>query len=93
MLRSRFVPKSKFTRTLARTLYRALRHHEPMANPADTPEIQQAYDNVRSDKSNKDWLVINYEDAKSDKLCLKASGSGGLEELKKHLDANEAQYA
>ena len=64
-----------------------------MANPADTPEIQKAYDEVRSDKSETDWLLINYEDAKSDKLFLKDSGSGGLEELKKHMDSNEAQYA
>lgn len=64
-----------------------------MANPADIPEIQKAYDEVRDDKNETNWLLINYEDAKSDKLFLKASGSGGLDDLKTHFDANEAQYA
>lgn len=64
-----------------------------MSNPADTSEIVKAYDDIRSDKSELNFLVINYEDAKSDKLFLKASGSGGLDELKQHLDPNEAQYA
>lgn len=64
-----------------------------MSNPAETPEILKAYDDVRSDKTDIDWLLINYEDAKSEKLYLKESGSGGLAELAKHLDPNEAQYA
>jgi hypothetical protein len=64
-----------------------------MSNPADTPEILKAYDDIRSDKSDLNFMVINYEDAKSDKLFLKASGSGGLEELQKHLEPSEAQYA
>lgn len=64
-----------------------------MSNPAETPEILKAYDDVRSDKNETNWLLINYEDAKSDKLYLKETGSGGLAELTKHLDPNEAQYA
>ena len=64
-----------------------------MSNPAETPEILKAYDDVRSDKSEIDWLLINYEDAKSDKLFLKEAGTGGLSELVKHMDPNEAQYA
>lgn len=64
-----------------------------MSNPAETPEILKAYDDVRSDKTDIDWLLINYEDAKSDKLYLKEAGSGGLAELQKHLDPAEAQYA
>lgn len=63
------------------------------SNPAETPEILKAYDDIRSDKSDVDYMVINYEDAKSDRLVLKSSGSGGLTELQKHLDPNEAQYA
>lgn len=62
-------------------------------NPAETPEILKAYDDVRSDKTETDWLLINYEDAKSDRLVLKGTGSGGLAELKTHLDPAEAQYA
>lgn len=64
-----------------------------MSNPAETPEIRQAYEDVRSDKTDTDWLLIGYEDAKSDRLMLKATGSGGLPELKEHLDPSDAQYA
>lgn len=64
-----------------------------MSNPADRPEIVEAYDAVRSDKSDVNWLLINYADAKGDALVLADTGTGGLSELKTKFDPDEAQYA
>ncbi|CAE6423408.1 unnamed protein product [Rhizoctonia solani] len=59
------------------------------------PEIKAAYDDVRENKSDTNWLVIKYETARSDKLKLAATGTGGLEELRKseHLGDAEVAYA
>lgn len=51
-----------------------------------------AYDDVRNDKTDTNWLLIDYEGNK-DKLVLTATGSGGLEELKKHLVDSNASFA
>ncbi|KAH8101130.1 actin depolymerizing protein [Cristinia sonorae] len=57
------------------------------------PEIEQAYRDVRDDKSETNWLLLDYEDARSDKLVLTATGSGGLEELREQLDDSKASFA
>ncbi|KAI3317810.1 actin depolymerizing protein [Xylariaceae sp. AK1471] len=59
---------------------------------ADSPEILAAYDAVRSDKDETNWLLISYASAVGDKLALSATGSGGLEELASRLDDGQAQY-
>jgi hypothetical protein len=59
---------------------------------ADAPEIITAYDAVRSDKDETNWLLISYAKAVGDKLTLTATGTGGLEELKTKLDDGQAQY-
>ena len=44
-----------------------------MAPPGDIlsdPEIAQAYEDVRSDKSETTWLVLKYATATSDSLTL-----------------------
>lgn len=60
---------------------------------ANSPEILAAYDAVRSDKDNTNWLIISYASAVGDKLKLSETGSGGLEELATKLDDSQAQYA
>lgn len=60
---------------------------------ADSPEILAAYDAVRSDKDESNWLLISYASAMGDKLTLTSTGAGGLEELAAKLDDSQAQYA
>jgi hypothetical protein len=60
---------------------------------ADAPEILKAYDAVRSDKDETNWLIISYASAVGDKLKLTQTGAGGLSELADKLDPSQAQYA
>ncbi|KAE8451224.1 hypothetical protein EG329_004388 [Mollisiaceae sp. DMI_Dod_QoI] len=60
---------------------------------ADSPEILAAYDAVRSDKDETNWLIISYASAVGDKLKLSETGSGGISELAEKLDPSQAQYA
>ncbi|EUC66843.1 cofilin/tropomyosin-type actin-binding protein [Rhizoctonia solani AG-3 Rhs1AP] len=59
------------------------------------PEIKAAYEDVRDNKSDINWLVIKYESARSDTLKLSATGTGGLEELRTsgHLGGADIAYA
>ncbi|KAI0403709.1 hypothetical protein F4802DRAFT_284117 [Xylaria palmicola] len=59
---------------------------------ADAPEILAAYDAVRSDKDETNWLLISYASGVGDKLRLAGTGNGGLAELAARLDDGEAQY-
>ena len=52
-----------------------------------------AYLDVRSDKSETNWLLLDYESDRSDKLVLTQTGSGGLSELKESIDDSKASYA
>jgi len=63
-----------------------------MADLSD-PAINEAYLDVRSDKSDTNWLLLDYESDRSDKLRLTQTGSGGLSELKESLDDSKASYA
>ncbi|KAI2634015.1 hypothetical protein GGS21DRAFT_123874 [Xylaria nigripes] len=58
----------------------------------DAPEILAAYDAVRSDKDETNWLLLSYASAVGDKLQLAGTGTGGLAELAEQLDAGQAQY-
>lgn len=58
----------------------------------DSPEILSAYDAVRSDKDETNWLLISYASGVGDKLALTATGTGGLPELTARLDDGQAQY-
>lgn len=60
---------------------------------ANAPEIAAAYDAVRSDKDETNWLIISYAGAIGDKLTLTSTGTGGIEELATKLDDSQAQYA
>ncbi|KAM7198474.1 hypothetical protein V8F33_004980 [Rhypophila sp. PSN 637] len=59
---------------------------------ADSPEILAAYDDVRSDKSPTNWLLISYSAATGNQLVLTKTGTGGLEELANELDDTQVQY-
>ena len=52
-----------------------------------------AYLDVRNDKSETTWLLLDYESDRSDKLKLSQTGAGGLEELTNVLDDGKAQFA
>ena len=60
---------------------------------ANSPEILAAYDAVRSDKDETNWLIISYAASTGNALSLTATGSGGIEELASKLDEGQAQYA
>ncbi|KAF2199780.1 actin depolymerizing protein [Delitschia confertaspora ATCC 74209] len=55
--------------------------------------IAQAYEDVRSDKSETTWLVLKYASATSDSLQLDASGAGDIAEMSERLGDDEAAYA
>ena len=60
---------------------------------ANSPEILAAYDAVRSDKDETNWLLISYAAPTGNALALTGTGTGGLEELASKLDDSQAQYA
>jgi hypothetical protein len=52
-----------------------------------SPDIQEAYDDVRSDATDTNWLLITYEEGSNNKRwALVGKGSGGLDELKSYID-------
>jgi hypothetical protein len=61
---------------------------------ADVSEeaIAKAYLDVRDDKSETSWLLLDYASDRSDKLVLTKTGSGGLEELRDELDDSKASF-
>jgi len=63
-----------------------------MADVSD-PTILEAYQDVRSDKTSTNWLLLDYESDRSDKLAVTQTGSGGLAELQEILDPTKASYA
>ncbi|KAF9445803.1 actin depolymerizing protein [Macrolepiota fuliginosa MF-IS2] len=63
-----------------------------MANVSDAA-IVEAYGKVRDDKNETNWLLLDYESERSDKLKLTSTGTGGLSELKDNLDDSKASYA
>jgi len=63
-----------------------------MADLSD-PAINEAYLDVRSDKSEINWLLLDYETDRSDKLRVSKTGKGGLTELREALDESNASFA
>jgi len=60
-----------------------------MADVSD-PELKSAYEDVRSDANDTNWVVYGYEG--NNKIVKKASGAGGLDELKGTLEDDQVQY-
>ncbi|KAI8586584.1 hypothetical protein HDU89_001642 [Geranomyces variabilis] len=54
-------------------------------------DIQSAYDDVRSDKSETNWLLLNYPTEK-DTLALAGTGKGGLAEFTDQLKDDQAAF-
>jgi hypothetical protein len=54
--------------------------------------VSAAYDDVRNDKSETNWLLLEYLDEKSDTLKLAGSGKGGLAEFKSSLKVDKAAF-
>ncbi|KAG0704915.1 hypothetical protein DFH29DRAFT_801054 [Suillus ampliporus] len=63
-----------------------------MADLSD-PKIDEAYQDVRSDKSETNWLLLDYESDRSDKLIVAQTGTGGLSQLRDALGDSKASYA
>jgi hypothetical protein len=51
------------------------------------PAIREAYDDVRNDATDTNWLLITYEEGSNNKKwILHGKGSGGLDELKSKIN-------
>ncbi|KAF8737889.1 hypothetical protein AX14_012262 [Amanita brunnescens Koide BX004] len=57
------------------------------------PNIIKAYLDVREDKSDTNWLLLDYASDTSNTLQLTKTGTGGLLELAEHLDDTKGSYA
>lgn len=55
--------------------------------------VRAGYLDVRADKSETNWLLLDYENERSDKLQVTQTGTGGLAELREALDDSKASYA
>jgi len=55
--------------------------------------IQDAYQDVRNDKTDTNWLLLDYETDRSDKLTVTQTGTGGLTELCEVLQDSRASFA
>eukprot|EP01120_Amphizonella_sp_Union-15-10_P001475 TRINITY_DN1157_c0_g1_i1.p1 TRINITY_DN1157_c0_g1~~TRINITY_DN1157_c0_g1_i1.p1 ORF type:complete len:141 (+),score=36.72 TRINITY_DN1157_c0_g1_i1:124-546(+) len=53
------------------------------------PDVQNAYLDVRSDKTETRWVYLHYEDKQ---IVVGATGDGGLSELVGHFNDNERAY-
>jgi hypothetical protein len=61
--------------------------HVTSMSDASAPEIREAYEDVRSDATDTNWLLIGYEQGSGCKRwALIGKGSGGLDELKSYID-------
>ncbi|KAH7024014.1 hypothetical protein EDB80DRAFT_60101 [Ilyonectria destructans] len=58
----------------------------------DAAEVAAAYDAVRDDKDDTNWLLISYASNVGNKLELTQTGTGGLAELVTKLDDGQVQY-
>ncbi|KAL7413738.1 hypothetical protein BDY24DRAFT_387972 [Mrakia frigida] len=65
-----------------------------MAN-VDDPTIKAAYEDVRNDKSEVNWVLLDYETEKSNTLVVTSTGSSDspLSELEALLSPEKASFA
>ncbi|KAH7907294.1 hypothetical protein BJ138DRAFT_1070480 [Hygrophoropsis aurantiaca] len=63
-----------------------------MADVSD-PQINEAYLDVRSDKSETNWVLLDYESDRSDKLKVTQTGTNGLSELRDAFVDSKASFA
>ncbi|ORY25712.1 hypothetical protein BCR39DRAFT_543048 [Naematelia encephala] len=62
-----------------------------MADVKD-PKIEEAYELIRKDDNDTNWLLLDYESDKSNTLHLTATGSGGLAEFTAALQPSRASF-
>ncbi|KAJ3039715.1 hypothetical protein HDV00_011947 [Rhizophlyctis rosea] len=55
-------------------------------------DIAGAYEDVRNDKTDTNWLLLEYTDDKSDVLRLSTTGTGGLDEFKARLKDDQPAF-
>ncbi|KAI9099489.1 hypothetical protein DFS34DRAFT_617729 [Phlyctochytrium arcticum] len=55
-------------------------------------DVAAAYDDVRNDKTDTNWLLLTYNDEKADVLTLSATGTGGLDEFVGKLKDDQAAF-
>ncbi|KAJ1897692.1 hypothetical protein LPJ66_003212 [Kickxella alabastrina] len=58
----------------------------------DAPEIREAYEDVRNDDTQTNWMLLEFDENKNNVLKVGNKGSDGLDELKKHLKDNSAAF-
>ncbi|TFL04708.1 actin depolymerizing protein [Pterulicium gracile] len=63
-----------------------------MADLTD-PAISAAYLDVRDDKTETTWVLLDYISDRADKLAVTKTGSGDLSELREQLDDTKASFA
>jgi hypothetical protein len=57
------------------------------------PEIREAYEEVRNDSAETNWMLITYEPGSGNKRwVLAGKGTGGLEELKASIGSDFLGY-
>eukprot|EP00842_Homolaphlyctis_polyrhiza_P003315 jgi/Hompol1/3985/HPOL_003426-RA len=54
--------------------------------------VAAAYEDVRNDKTETNWLLLEYLDDKSDTLKVASTGKGGLAEFKSNLKEDKAAF-
>ncbi|KAK2601981.1 hypothetical protein QQS21_004494 [Conoideocrella luteorostrata] len=58
----------------------------------DASEITEAYNDVRNDKKETNWMLISHAAAAGNTLALSRKGTGGIAEMAAALDDSEVQY-
>lgn len=56
------------------------------------PEIREAYNEVRNDSNETNWMLITYKADDNKTWCLHGKGEGGLDELKEQITPDFLGY-
>jgi len=59
---------------------------------ANEPEAQSAIADLRNNSTPTNWILFSYVDSRKNTLNLTGTGSGGIEQLKTHLDLGKVSY-
>eukprot|EP01114_Cavostelium_apophysatum_P016869 TRINITY_DN488_c0_g1_i1.p2 TRINITY_DN488_c0_g1~~TRINITY_DN488_c0_g1_i1.p2 ORF type:complete len:168 (-),score=50.60 TRINITY_DN488_c0_g1_i1:132-569(-) len=54
------------------------------------PELAEAYQEIRKDSNETNWILLGYEG--NTKIVLKGKGTGGVSEMAQQLGEDEAAY-
>jgi len=60
-------------------------HFNRKMSDCTAPEIAEAYEDVRNDRTETNWMLITYADGSDNVWTLVGKGEGGLDELKQNL--------